>query len=315
MTATSGQMTDSENPAAGGDAFAPALEGLAARAPQSYWRLVWRHLVRDRAAIAGAVFLVLVLLLTILAGLITPYDPLDQSDDPADRLSAPSLAHPLGTDDLRRDILARILHGGRTTIRVGVLSISGAVLVGLALGLVAGYYGGRVDNIISRVIDVLLTLPGILLAIVVVAILGSGLENAMLAVAIANMPTFTRLVRGVTLAEKHKTYVEGSRAMGATDTHIMLRHILPNVIPPVIVVGTLSIATAIQVAAGLSFLGLGAQPPHPEWGAMLSSGRDYMRTGEWWMTVFPGLAIFVTVLSINLLGDGLRDALDPRLRD
>ncbi len=289
-------------------------ETLRLSKARSPWYFVAQQLRRDKAAILGASVLAIVLLVTTFAPLISPYDPLVQSTDPDDRLRPPGPAHPMGTDDLRRDILSRILAGGQTTIRVGVLSVLGAALAGMTLGLIAGYFGGVVDDVISRLIDVLMTLPGILLAIVVVAILGSGLQNAMLAVAIASMPTFVRLVRGVTLAEKNKTYVEGSRMVGARDSHIIVQHILPNIISSVIVLSTLNVANAIQVAAALSFLGLGAQPPYPEWGAMLSSGRDYIRSGNWWMTVFPGLAIFITVMAINLLGDGLRDALDPRLR-
>ena len=292
----------------------PVVQTLTVPHTQNQWFFIRRQLQRDKAALAGGALLLVIIALTSLAALVAPYDPLEQSTDSADLLTPPSAQHWMGTDDLRRDVLSRVLHGGRTTISVGVFSISAAVSAGLVLGLVAGYFGGYVDDIISRLLDVLLTLPAILLAIVVVTILGPGLQNAMLAVGIASMPAFARLVRGDTLVEKNKTYVEGSRAMGASHWHIMWQHILPNVLSSVIVVSTLRVASAIQIAAGLSFLGLGAQIPHPEWGAMLSLGRNYMRSGQWWMTVFPGLAIFITVMCINLLGDGLRDALDPRLR-
>ncbi len=292
----------------------PVVQTLTVPHTQNQWFFIRRQLQRDKAALAGGALLLVIIALTSLAALVAPYDPLEQSTDSADLLTPPSAQHWMGTDDLRRDVLSRVLHGGRTTISVGVFSISAAVSAGLVLGLVAGYFGGYVDDIISRLLDVLLTLPAILLAIVVVTILGAGLQNAMLAVGIASMPAFARLVRGDTLVEKNKTYVEGSRAMGASHWHIMWQHILPNVLSSVIVVSTLRVASAIQIAAGLSFLGLGAQIPHPEWGAMLSLGRNYMRSGQWWMTVFPGLAIFITVMCINLLGDGLRDALDPRLR-
>jgi peptide/nickel transport system permease protein len=283
--------------------------------PQSWWHPIWRQFARNKAAILGMIVLAVVLALTMAAPIIAPYHPLEQSTDPADYLSPPSWQRLMGTDDLRRDVFSRVLHGGGVTIRVGVISVAGAVTAGVLLGILAGYYGGLLDGFISRFIDVLLALPGVLLAIAVVAILGPSLQNAMLAVAVATTPTFARLVRSVALTEKNKMYVEGARALGASDWHILYRHILPNVIPPIIIVGTLSVASAIQIAAGLSFLGLGAQPPDPEWGAMLSGGRNYMRSGEWWMTVFPGVAIFITVLAINLMGDGLRDALDPRLRD
>ncbi len=292
----------------------PVVQTLTVPHTQNQWFFIRRQLQRDKAALAGGALLLVIIALTSLAALVAPYDPLEQSTDSADLLTPPSAQHWMGTDDLRRDVLSRVLHGGRTTISVGVISISAAVSVGLVLGLVSGYFGGYVDDVISRLLDVLLTLPAILLAIVVITILGAGLQNAMLAVGIASMPAFARLVRGDTLVEKNKTYVEGSRAMGASHWHIMWQHILPNVLSSVIVVSTLRVASAIQIAAGLSFLGLGAQIPHPEWGAMLSLGRNYMRSGQWWMTVFPGLAIFITVMCINLLGDGLRDALDPRLR-
>ncbi len=298
----------------GDDPDPPAFPVLRPPAAESQWQIAWRRLRRDRAAMAGAGILVIVLLLTLLAPLISPFDPLIQSEDPADRLSPPSLTHPMGTDELRRDIFSRVLHGGRTTIQAGFLSVFGAALIGSSLGLISGYFGGRIDEIVSRLIDVVLTLPGVLLAIVIIAILGPGLQNAMIAVALANIPTFTRLVRGVALTEKNQEYILAVRALGGSPWYIMRRHMLRNVLAPVIVVGTLTVASAIQVAAGLSFLGLGAQPPQPEWGAMLSNGRNYMRSGEWWMTVFPGVAIFIVVLAINLFGDGLRDALDPRLQ-
>ncbi|MDE0609275.1 MAG: ABC transporter permease [Anaerolineaceae bacterium] len=308
------------SPVGGQPAAAPAAiktlpeNNAGAGQSQNQWYFVRRQLRQDKAALLGGAILLIIIALTMLADSISPFDPLEQSRDGADLLVPPNAQHWMGTDDLRRDVFSRVLHGGRTTISVGVVSISAAISIGLALGLMAGYFGGGVDDVISRFLDIMLTLPAILMAIVVVTILGAGLQNAMLAVSIASMPAFARLVRGDTLVEKNKIYVESSRAMGASHWHIMWQHILPNVVSSVIVVGTLRVASAIQIAAGLSFLGLGAQIPHPEWGAMLSLGRNYIRSGQWWMTVFPGLAIFITVMCINLLGDGLRDALDPRLR-
>lgn len=296
-------------------AVASLADSDEARASQSQWNLAWDSLRRDKAAILGAVILALVLLAVTLAPIISPHDPLIQSDDPADYLTAPSLEHPMGTDELRRDILSRVLHGGHTTLQAGFVSVLMAAFIGTMLGTIAGFYGGRIDEVIGRLIDIVLAIPGILLAIVIITILGSGLQNALLAVAISFIPSFARLVRGVTLTEKTRDYILAARAVGASTWYIMNRHILRNVFAPVIVIGTLTVASAIQVAAGLSFLGLGAQPPSPEWGAMLSNGRNFMRSGEWWMTVFPGLAIFLAVLAINLFGDGLRDALDPRLRN
>lgn len=288
----------------------PLEEGI----PLSQTRLVWRSLRRDRTAMLGAIILFLVLLATLFAPVLSPQDPLEQSGDPADYLSPPSLAHPMGTDELRRDILSRMLHGSRNTIKAGVIPVFGAAISGLILGMAAAFFGGRIDEVIGRVNDVVLTLPGILLAIVIVAILGPSLQNAMLAVGISSVPSFTRLVRGAALIEKNKEYIEAAYAIGSRPWTIIWRHLLRNVLAPVIVFGTLSVANAIQITAGLSFLGLGAQPPQPEWGSMLSNGRNFIRTGDWWMTVFPGLAILIVVLSINLLGDGLRDAIDPRLR-
>ncbi len=292
-----------------------AVASLNRHKPHGHWYFVRRQFLRDRAAIIAGIALLLILMLTALAPLIAPYDPVFQSENSEDRLAPPSLAHLMGTDDLRRDILSRVLYGGQTTLRVAIVSVIGAVVLGLVLGMVSGYFGGSSDEIISRFIDILMTLPGILLAIVIIAILGPGLNNAMIAVAVSGIPTISRLVRGDTLVEKNKVYIEASRAMGSSDWHIMAVHVAPNVIQSVIVVATLQVATAIQIAAGLSFLGLGQQPPNPEWGAMLSNGRNYMSSGKWWMTVFPGLAIFITVMAINLLGDGLRDAFDPRLRN
>ena len=291
-----------------------AIAHLKLNKPRNQWYFVRRQLLRDKAAMAGGIVLLIILTLTILAPVFAPFDPIAQSTDPADRLAPPSAIHPMGTDDLRRDTFSRVLYGGQTTLRVGVIAVAVAVIFGTVFGLFSGYFGGQVDNVISRLLDTLMTLPGILLAIVIVTILGTGLTNAMFAVAISNMPTIARLVRGDTMVEKNKVYVEASRAMGGSHGHIMFAHILPNVSQSIIVIATLHVASAIQIAAGLSFLGLGAQPPNPEWGSMLNDGRDYMRSGEWWLTVFPGLAIFVTVIAINLLGDGLRDALDPRLR-
>lgn len=291
------------------------LDGQGLRPPQSQWRQILHSLRHDKAAILGALVLILALIMVTIAPVLTPYDPLEQSGDPADYLAAPSISHPMGTDDLRRDIFARVLYGGRITLRAGVIAVLAAASAGMILGMIAGFYGGRVDEVIGRLIDIILAIPGILLAIVILAILGPGLQNAMFAVAVSFIPTFARLARGATFTEKNKDYVLAARALGGSTWHIIRKHILRNVIAPVIVIGTLTVASAIQIAAGLGFLGLGAQPPHPEWGAMLSNGRTYISTGEWWMTVFPGLAIFLVVLAINLFGDGLRDALDPRLRN
>jgi peptide/nickel transport system permease protein len=259
----------------------------------------------------GAVILGGIVLAVLGAALLTPYHPLAVDADKAFR--PPGADHPLGTDILGRDMLSRILFGGRLSMVTGIISVSFALLIGLPMGVLSGYYGGTTDRLIMRVVDLMLTFPGILLALVIVAVLGPSLLNAMIAVGVSASPTYSRVVRATTLSAKTEAYIEAARALGCSNLRIILRHILPNTIAPLIVLGTLGVAGAMISAAALSFLGLGAQPPHPEWGALLSEGRSYLRVA-WWMTAFPGFAIMVTVLAINLLGDGLRDALDPRLR-
>ncbi len=273
--------------------------------------LVWRQFRRDRAALVGGVVLIVLTLVAVFAPVVAPSDPILVTV--GQRLLPPSRAHPFGTDELGRDVLSRIIFGARISMTVGLISVGVALVIGVTLGLVSGYLGGWVDNVIMRFIDVLLAFPGNLLAIVIAGTLGPGLRNVMIAVGIFSVPTYARVVRGTTLSVKEQEYIEALRALGASDGRIMLRHILPNVSAPVIVLSTLGVATAILSAAGLSFVGLGAQPPTPEWGSMLSQARPYLRH-EWWMATFPGVAIAVTVLAINLVGDGLRDALDPRLR-
>ncbi len=286
-------------------------EGSPVALSRGHWQIGWRQFRRNPAAVAGGIILVLVVACAVLAPALAPSDP-NQPDFSA-RFRPPSRAHPFGTDDLGRDLLSRVISGSRLTLQVGVISVTVAILIGVSMGLVAGYYGGLVDGALMRVVDVLLAFPGILLALVVVATLGPGLRNVMIAVGIFSIPTYARVVRGSTLSVREQEYVEAMRALGASDFRITVRHIFPNVLAPVIVLATLGVGTAILSAAGLSFVGLGAQPPSPEWGAMLSQARTYLRE-EWWMATFPGLAILITVLAINLAGDGLRDALDPRLR-
>jgi peptide/nickel transport system permease protein len=280
----------------------------------SWWRASptgrqLRALVRNPTAIFGAVIVVLVLVVGLLAPVLAPYDPLEIS---ADTLQPPSGAHLLGTDDLGRDILSRLIYGARVTPLVGIAPVVLSAAVGTVLGLLAGFSRGVVDNVVMRFIDVLLAFPGIVLAIAVVAVLGPGLDNAMIAVGIAGVPIFARVVRGLVLVEREKEYVAAARLCGARRPRLIFVEVLPNIAASVLVLSTVSVATAILATAGLSFLGLGAQPPQPEWGAMLSQGRDYL-TDQWWIATFPGLAIAIVVLGINLLGDGLRDVLDPRL--
>ncbi|MGQ0568662.1 MAG: nickel transporter permease [Armatimonadota bacterium] len=281
------------------------------RAQRSRVALVWRQFRRNRAAVVGGCVVIVLALMALFAHALAPYDPILVLPD--QRLQPPSGAHPFGTDELGRDVLSRAIFGARISMTVGLISVTVALVIGVTLGLVSGYLGGWADNVIMRVIDVLLAFPGILLAIVIAGALGPGLRNVMIAVGIFSMPSYARVVRASTLSVKEQDYIEALRALGASDPRIVFRHILTNVFAPIIVLATLGIATAILSAAGLSFVGLGAQPPTPEWGAMLSQARPYLRN-EWWMATFPGLAIMITVLAVNLLGDGLRDALDPRLR-
>ena len=278
---------------------------------ESPWRIALRMLVRNRVAMAGLGILLFLALTAIAAPLISRYDP--YAVDILNQLAPPGAAHPFGTDLYGRDILTRIFWGGRITLVVGLISVSIAATVGVLLGLTSGYYGGAIDTLIMRFIDVLLAFPRILLALSIVGMLGPGLLNVMVAVGIAGITGYARLVRGSVLSAKEQPYVEAARVVGCQDVKILFRHLLPNVVGPVIILATLDVASAILSASSLSFLGLGVQPPAAEWGAMLNEGRNYLRSAPW-ITLFPGLAIMVSVLSINMLGDGLRDALDPRLK-
>jgi len=271
---------------------------------------LFRRLIRSPLIIFwGGVLLVLVLL-AIFAPVVAPYDPIKQS---ADLLQPPSRQYLFGTDELGRDILSRIIFGARISLTVGLIAVGIAGSIGTVIGLISGFIGGALDNVIMRIIDVLLAFPGIILAILIMATLGASLVNVVIAVGIGAIPLYARTVRGATLAVKENDYILAARALGANAKHIMFRHVLPNVIGPVIVLGTVGIAGTILAISGLSFLGLGAKPPSPEWGAMLSQARIYLRKA-WWLTTFPGLAIMISVFAINLIGDALREALDPRLR-
>lgn len=265
----------------------------------------------NKGAMIALVFLALALIPVFFAEQLAPYDPIAM--DPNSLFQPPNAQHWFGTDQYGRDVYSRVIHGAKYSFQLGFISVGIGCLFGVILGLISGFYGGWTDSIVMRLIDIMLGFPGILLALVVVAILGPSLTNAMIAVGIGTIPSFTRLVRGSILSSKAYVYVEAARAIGCPNRRIVIRHLLPNVIAPIIVFSTLSIALAIIAGSSLSFLGLGAQPPIPEWGAMLSAGRDYLRHQPW-ISTFPGLAIMITVLAINLLGDGLRDALDPRMR-
>jgi peptide/nickel transport system permease protein len=266
---------------------------------------------RNKVALVSAVVLSAVTLVAVVGPFVSPYDPLDQ--DLANNYAKPSVDHPLGTDDLGRDTLSRLIHGARISLGISLSSVGLGVIMGTFLGLMAAYYRGWLDTVIMRFMDFLLALPGILLAIAIVAVLGKGILNTVIAVAIFTVPTFARLVRGSALSIQELDYIEATRALGASDHRIIFKHIVPNALTPIVVQATLSLGTAILISSGLSFLGLGVQPPHPEWGAMLSKGRELIRTTPV-AAVAPGISITLVVLSFSMLGDGLRDALDPRLR-
>jgi peptide/nickel transport system permease protein len=288
----------------------PPTEGEAVTV-ESPGRRALRRLVRRKGAMVALGIILLLVLLAILAPSIAPYDPTKQSW--AAVRKAPSALYWFGTDEVGRDILSRIIYGARASLMAGVISVGIAIAVGVPVGLVAGYAGGLVDGIISRFTDAMLACPFLILAIALAAFLGPSLGNAMIAIGVTATPIFVRLTRGQVLSVKAEDYVEAARAIGNPPWRIAFRHILPNVLPQLLVQATLTIATAIIAEASLSFLGLGQQPPAPSWGSMLNAAQRFLTTAPW-MAVWPGLAIFITVMSFNLLGDGLRDALDPRAK-
>ncbi|MDX3809644.1 ABC transporter permease subunit [Bosea thiooxidans] len=300
---------------------AETLEAPAAAAPSGTpphpAREFWTYFSANRGAVAGLVVIVLVLLCALFAPLIAPHDP-DMTNN-AVFLKPPfwqeggSLSYPLGTDAIGRDILSRLFFGARLSLVIGIAVVAIAIAVGVVLGLIAGYFKGIADIAIMRLMDILMTMPSLLLAIVIVAILGPGLMNAMLAVAIVVLPHYVRITRAAVIAETSKDYVIAAKVSGAQTVRLMFSEILPNCAAPLIVQATLGVSTAILDAAALGFLGLGAQPPTPEWGTMLADAREFVLRA-WWVVTFPGLAILITVLAFNLLGDGLRDALDPKLK-
>ncbi|QST00514.1 ABC transporter permease [Pontibacillus sp. ALD_SL1] len=279
--------------------------------PSSPWRDAWRSFAKNKIAIAGLSIVVFFILVALLAPLIMPYD--HTKPDLLNRLKGPSAEHWLGTDDFGRDILSRIIYGARISLWVGFSCVAGSILVGCTLGILAGFYGKWVDTVISRIFDILLAFPSILLAIAIVAILGPDLQNALIAIAVINVPNFGRLIRSKVLSVKEEEYITAARSIGMNDARILFHHVLPNSMTPVIVQGTLAVATAIIEVAALSFLGLGAQSPDVDWGKMLADSKSYLVQAPWTM-IFPGLAIMLTVLGFNLMGDGLRDALDPKMK-
>ena len=285
---------------------------------------VWRRLKKNKMAVLGLIILAVIIFFAVFADVFFDYETLVIQQNASLKLQPPSVEHWLGTDEVGRDILARIVHGARISLPVAFATIAIATVVGGLLGAIAGYGSRRVDDVIMRVMDIFLAIPSILLSIALVSAMGTSVTNMMLAISISNIPPFARIVRSAVLTIKNEEYIEAARAIGASDKRIkcygcsslriILKHILPNCMAPIIVQATLSIAGSILAIASLSFIGLGISPPTPEWGSMVSTGRQYFRAA-WWVCAFPGFAIMLTILSLNLLGDGLRDALDPKLKN
>ena len=289
-------------------AAAPSVEVLQ---KSNQWRDVWIRLRRNKLAMVGMVIAILLTLMAILAPWVAPYDYQEQSI--ADRLQLPSAAHLLGTDNMGRDILSRIIYGGRISLLVSLIAVAVSLVIGGLLGAVSGYFGGIVDAVIMRLMDIMMAIPGILLAVCISAALGGGVWQTALAIAVAGIAGVCRLVRAQTLTLRNKEYIEAARASGAGTMRILLSNIIPNCLAPIIVNTTMSIGGNIMMISALSFVGLGVQPPIPEWGAILNSGREYVTT-FWPLITFPGIAIALTMFGFNVFGDGLRDALDPKLK-
>ena len=279
---------------------------------ESYFISVWNEFRKNKAAVVGMVILLLIIFVAVFADKLAPYDPYEQVY--AEALQHPSSAHLFGTDEFGRDIFSRILYGARVSLLVGLVSVAIACVFGSILGATAGYYGGAYDATMMRCMDILLAIPSLLLNLAIVSALGKSTFNMMLAVGISNIPRYCRIMRASVLQIKNAEYVEAARTTGASSALIIMKHIIPNCLAPIIVQATLSVGSAIIACAGLSFLGVGIPAPIPEWGAMLSNGKDFLRHNTY-ITIFPGLAIMLTVLSLNLMGDGLRDALDPKLKN
>ncbi len=286
---------------------------FAVRKHRSLWTDAWRRLISLNTACLGMVIVGVLLLVAVLAPIVHDYDPKKDSSL-RERLKPPSREHILGTDNLGRDVLVRLVHGARYSLGVGVISVGIGLTIGGTLGMLAGFTGGATERIIMRCMDIILAFPAMLLAIAIVAVRGPGLNNTMVAVGVVFVPIFARLTRSMVLSAKENEYVIAALSVGATGPRVLFRHILPNILSPIIVQSTLGLASAILWAAGLGFLGLGQQPPKPEWGAMLSDSYKFLARGAWWVIISPGVAIMLAVFGLNLVGDGLRDALDPRLR-
>ncbi|QKS73370.1 ABC transporter permease [Paenalkalicoccus suaedae] len=287
------------------------VDAVKAPKPESPWKDAWRQLRKNKLAMVGLGIITFFITIAIIAPLLTTQTV--SQLNAADRLSPPSAQYWFGTDDLGRDIFTRIVYGARISLMVGFFAVTGALIFGSALGIIAGYFGKWIDMIISRIFDIMLAFPSILLAIAIVAILGPSLQNALIAIAIINIPIFGRLVRSKVISIRQEEYIMAAKAQGMKNGRILFHHVLPNSVAPIIVQSTLGFGTAILEAAALGFLGLGAQPPTPEWGAMLSDARQYIQSAPW-TVLFPGFSIMLVVLGFNMIGDGLRDALDPKLK-
>lgn len=279
------------------------------RAGRSAWQLTLEQFLRRPLALIGLGILLVLILAAVFAPYIAPYDPIKRNF--AERFTPPSAAHWLGTDALGRDVFTRILYGGRVTLYIGLLSVLLSMLIGVPVGLVAGYFGKLVDATLMRLLDLILAFPGLIFAIWLVSMLGPGVSQVIIANAVFSLPIFARLVRGNVMSVRHSDYVTAAYGLGISHGRILFSHILPNVLPTIVVLASLNISGAMLTGAGLSYLGLGAQPPTPEWGAMLADGRPYLRDA-WWVSLFPGLVLTLVVLASNIVGDTLRDALDPR---
>jgi peptide/nickel transport system permease protein len=289
-----------------------AIKEKPAAKKSSQILVVWRRFKRNKLAVFGMIIIVVLILVALFADFMAPYPYEEQHLQ--DSLLGPSIKYPFGTDQYGRDILSRVIYGTRTSLLVGVFAVTLSAIVGCIIGSVAGYFGGIIDNVLMRCIDVILSIPPMLMAISISAMLGPGLFNCMVAIAVSGVGAFARITRSSVLTERDQEYIEAVKAVGCGNSRIIFRHIFPNILAPLIVQYTLRIASSILAVAGLSFIGLGIQPPIPEWGAMLSAGRSFIRD-NWWLTLFPGIAIMVTVYGFNLIGDGLRDSLDPRLKN
>lgn len=285
------------------------LEGRVARSSTPWWKFPKR--LRNPIGIAGAIIVLITVFIAVFAPLIAPYDPAAQGSI---RLLSPSRAHLMGTDELGRDTFSRIVYGARVSLQVGIISVMIALVIGGFLGMISGYFGGWADTWTMRLVDIMFAFPGIVLAIVIAGLLGPSRRNAMIAIGVIYAPAFARVVRGAVLAIKSEAYMEAARVVGASHLRLVRQHVVPNIMAPMIVLTTVYLSSAILSEAALSFLGLGTQPPEPTWGGMLNIARTYMEISPW-MAIFPGLAIAILVLGFNFLGDGLRDILDPRLRE